>query len=312
VKLIEAVEITDYLSPRHWPTWIGIGLLRAAVLLPLPVLVVLGSALGQLLYYLAPQRRRISEINLRIAFPDYGAAELRKLNRASFRNLGIGIFEIGLSWWESERVIAMCEIDGLEHLHNAQRQGRGVIILTAHFTCLEIGGPMLNRHVPLQIMYKRPHNELLDEFMKHGRANYSTSRASHHRPLALLKGLKKGHAMWYAPDQDFGRKDTVFVPLFGVDATALTAPARIARISGAPVVPYYIKRKPRGRGYRLTILPPLQDFPLDDAVADARVINSVIEKLIMENPTQYLWLHRRYKNRPDGRLGMYPPYASIS
>ncbi len=284
-------------------------MLRAAVLLPLPVLVALGNVFGQLLYFLASGRREVSRINLRIAFPELCDKEIRKLNRAGFRNVAIGVLELGLAWWESERVLAMCEIEGLEHLREARGRGKGVILLTAHFTCLEIGGPVLNRYVPLEVMYKRPHNELLDAYMVKARAAYSASTMSHHKPLALLKGLKKGHAMWYAPDQDFGAKDTVFVPLFGVEATALTAPARIAKISGAPVVPYFIRRKPRGGGYRLTILPPLENFPLDDAHADAGVINDVIERLIMKNPEQYLWLHRRYKYRPDGRKGMYPPFV---
>jgi KDO2-lipid IV(A) lauroyltransferase len=158
-------------------------------------------------------------------------------------------------------------------------------------------------------MYKRPHNKLLDAVLKHNRARYTASIISHDKPLALLKGLKRGHAMWYAPDQDFGRKDTVSVPLFGVDATALTAPARIAKISGAPIVPYYIRRKPRGQGYKLMFLPPLENFPVNNAEEDALAINRVIEYMIMQNPEQYLWTHKRYKHRPDGRKGIYPPYV---
>lgn len=302
------IEVRRYLSPRYWPTWIAIGMLRAVVLLPLPAIVSLGNCLGQLLYCVASKRRQVSLINLRIAFPDYDESAIRKLSRAGFRNLVIGVFELGLTWWDTKRLLQLCEVEGLEHLQNAQKAGKGVIILTAHFTCLEVGGPKLNEYVPLQVMYKRPHDELLDAFMKRGRATYTQSLASHHKPLALLRGLSRGNAMWYAPDQDFGRKDTVFVPFFGVGATALTAPARIAKISGAPVVPFYIKRKAYGRGYRLTILPPMQDFPCGNAEADALAINRVIEQMILRNPQQYLWIHKRYKHRADGRQGMYPSH----
>ena len=308
MELVKTIEVRRYSSPRYWPAWIAIGLLRTVALLPLPVIVALGGFFGQILYYVASKRRQVSQINLRIAFPNLGEAAIRKLNRASFRNLVIGVFEMGLAWWEPKRLLAVCEVDGLEHLKNAQKAGKGVIVLTAHFTSLEAGGPKLNQYVPLQVMYKRLKNDLLDEYMRRGRAAYTSAQASHHKPLALLKGLKRGHAMWYAPDQDFGRKGTVFVPFFGVGATALTAPARIARISGAPLVPYYIQRKPYGRGYRLTFLPQLEDFPSGDAKDDALTINRVIESLILRNPQQYLWLHKRYKHRADGRQGMYPSH----
>jgi len=310
VKRQQAVKVSDYLAPRFWFTWIAIGVMRAVAWLPLAGLVAVGSVVGQLYYWLAPGRRRVGEINLRIAFPDLSSAKLRELNRAGFRNLGVGLFELGLAWWETDRVLAMYETDGLEHLQAAQQRGSGVIILTAHFTCLEVGGPILNQHVPFQAVYKAPHNPLFAAFMAHARAGYTHAIINYHKPIGLIKGLKKGHAMWYAPDQDFGQKDTVFVPFFGVPATALTAPARIAKISGAAVVPYYIARKPRGRGYRLTFLPPLQNFPCNDPEQDALVINRVIEKMILQNPRQYLWSHKRYKNRPDGRRGMYPPFAA--
>jgi KDO2-lipid IV(A) lauroyltransferase len=111
--------------------------------------------------------------------------------------------------------------------------------------------------------------------------------------------------MWYAPDQDFGGKDTVFVPLFGVPASALTAPARIAGMAGVPVLPSLIERRPGGRGYRLTIQPALQDFPSGTDLNDARTINRATEELIRLNPEQYLWIHKRYKRRPDGSIGIY-------
>ena len=303
------LKVSAYLAPRFWSVWVLIGLLRIVAFLPLSWLVLIGGGVGDLYYWLSPRRRKIAEINLKIAFPDADAAEIRSMSKACFRNLGVAAFELGLTWWRPERVISLCEVEGLEHLHAAARRGKGVIILTAHFTCLEVGGPLINQQVPLQAMYKRPHNELFGTFMRRGRARYTHAIVEYHKPIALIKGLKKGHATWYAPDQDFGAKDTVFVPFFGVQATALTAPARIAKISGAAVVPYYIARKADASGYRMVFLPALEDFPSGDAVADARLVNRVIEDMIMRNPRQYLWVHQRYKNRPDGRRGMYPPFV---
>jgi KDO2-lipid IV(A) lauroyltransferase len=304
--MIKAVKVRDYLSLRYWPTWLFIGLMRAVSKLPLPVIVIIGTGLGELLYWLMPQRRRIGEINLQIAFPQHSLKKIQQQNKTCFHNLGIAAFELGLSWWESDKLLSICDIEGLQHLTDAQQQGKGVIILTAHFTCLEIGGPVLNHHVPFQVMYKRAHNKLFDAFMRYHRGRLYKAIVDHHKPITMIKGLKKGYAAWYAPDQDFGGKDTVFVPFFGVDATALTAPARFAKISGAPVIPYYIQRKAKGAGYTLTILPALENFPTQDAEQDARCINQVIENMIMKNPQQYLWIHKRYKNRPAGSKRIYP------
>jgi KDO2-lipid IV(A) lauroyltransferase len=305
VSLIKAVNVSDYLAPRHWPTWLAIGLMRLVVMLPLPWLVRVGKVLGTLIYYAMPSRRHVGEINLRIAFPDATDDEIRQRNKKSIQSVGVAAFELALCWWKPEKLLAVCDIIGLEHLTAAQAPGKGVIILTAHFTCLEIGGPVLNHHVPFMVMYKRAHNDLFDAFMRYHRGRLYKAIVDHHKPITMIKGLKKGYAAWYAPDQDFGHKDAVFVPFFGVDATALTAPARFASISGAPVVPYFIRRKDDGSGYVLTILPVLRDFPAGDAEADALRVNKIIEYMIMQNPDQYLWIHKRYKRRPEGAPPVY-------
>jgi len=303
--MIKAVKVTNYLSPRYWPTWFALGLMRVVSKMPLPAIVFAGRILGTLAYYILPKRRRVGEINIGFAFPDYSEKQIKVLNKAAIKNIGVAAFELALSWWENEKLLSWCEIEGLENLKQAQQEGKGVIILTAHFTCLEIGGPVLNHHVPFQVMYKRAHNKLFDEFMKYHRGRLYKAIVDHHKPRILIKGLKKGYAAWYAPDQDFGGKDSVFVPFFGVNATALTAPARFSKITGSPVVPYYIQRKEGGKGYKLTILPALKNFPKNEAVEDAKIINKVLEDMIMQNPQQYLWVHKRYKNRPEGEPAIY-------
>jgi KDO2-lipid IV(A) lauroyltransferase len=295
-----------FVSPRYWGSWLLLGTMRLAALLPLPVLVFLGGIAGELLYRLAFERRRVARINLAIAFPDATPARLRRLARACFRSVSIGILEIGLAWWAPGRVRRMTEIRGLEHLERAQAAGQGTMLLTAHFTCIDIGLPILSAHATLQAMYKRPRNRLMDSFMERHRGKYTAIITGHHAPIGLIRGLRRGHAMWYAPDQDFGGKDTVFVPLFGVEATALTAPARIAGMARVPVMPCCIKRLPYGRGYRLTIAAPLDGFPAGDDREDALTVNRATESLIRQNPEQYLWIHKRYKRRPDGSFGIYP------
>ncbi len=253
-----------------------------------------------------PARRTIADINLRFAFPDAHTDEIIRMRKLCFKNMGMAAFELALSWWQDERLLKLCEIEGLENITQPQEQGKGVIILTAHFTCLEIGGPVLNHYVPFQVMYKRAHNKLFDAFMRYHRARLYKAIVDYHKPLSMIKGLKKGHAAWYAPDQDFRGKDMIFAPFFGVQASALTAPARFAKITGAAVVPYYIKRKNGGQGYKLTILPSLKNFPTGKTEDDALVINQTLEHLIMQNPEQYLWVHKRYKNRPEGEAAVYP------
>jgi Kdo2-lipid IVA lauroyltransferase/acyltransferase len=296
----------DLLAPRYWATWMTLGCMRVAAWLPLPLIVVLGSAVGTTAAWLAGKRRRIAEVNLRIAFPGCGAAEIRRLSRASIRNFIIGMLEIGLAWWSPRRVLAMTDVQGLEHLDSVRSRGLGAMLLTAHFTCIEIGLPVLAARTTLQAMYKRPHNAVMDWFMERHRSEFTAVIADNDSPISLVRGLSKGHAMWYAPDQDFRGKDTLFVPLFGVEATALTAPARIASMAQVPVIPALLRRKPWGRGYVLTLLPPLRDFPRGDEYEDALTVNRAIEDLIRQNPEQYLWVHKRYKRRRDGARELYP------
>jgi len=301
-----------FLSPRYWPTWVLLGVMRLAAWMPLRLIVWLGGLAGELLYLLAIERRRVAAINLAIAYPEADKRRLRKLSRACFRNVSTAILEIGLVWWAPERVRRMTEVAGLEHLQEVRREGRGAMLLTAHFTAIEVGLPVLSAHVTLEAMYKRPHNRLMDAFMERHRGRFTALIAGHHAPIGLIKGLKRGHAMWYAPDQDFGGKDTVFVPLFGLEATALTAPARIARMAGVPVMPCSVVRKADASGYLLTIGAPIESFPSGDDMADALRINRATEQLIRGCPEQYLWIHKRYKRRPDGSFGIYPPWSGAA
>lgn len=310
--MIKAVNPAHYLAAKYWPTWFALGLLRLVVLLPLPAIEFFGALLGKLLYVALPERRKIADINIAIAFPEADKQEITRLRKLCFKNMGIAGFELALSWWRDEHLLKLCEVEGLEYITQYQQQGRGVIILTAHFTCLEIGGPVLNHYVPFQVMYKRAHNKLFDAFMRYHRARLYKAIVDYHKPLSMIKGLKKGHAAWYAPDQDFRGKDMVFAPFFGIQASALTAPARFAKITNAAVVPYYIKRKKNGQGYKLVILPALENFPSGNTQQDALIINKTLEHLILQNPEQYLWVHKRYKNRPEGEAAIYPAKKNTS
>ena len=283
-----------------------LAVLRLLVNLPTPLLFQLGRGLGLLSYYVLPKRREIAEINLRIAFPDASSQEIKRLLKSSMKNIGIALFETVLSWWKSERVFALCKIEGLDNLKEAQKSGKGIIILSAHFTCVEIGGQLINKYAPVYVMYKRVKNRLFNHFMEYHRRRLYTSLVDHRKPSDMLRGLKKGFAAWYLPDQSVNSKDNIFVPFFGVTTSTLTTTSRIAKITQAHVVPYSIKRNETDNTYTLKFLPMLENFPGDSTEQDALRINKILEELIKENPEQYLWAHKRYKNRPAGEADIYP------
>lgn len=309
----ETFRPLDYLAPRYWPTWLGLGLLRLCALLPYRVLLWLGNAMGWLSYHLLPKRRHIAAVNLRLCLPELDDKARDALVREVFRSSGIAVFEGALSWWASDRRMRrLYRVEGLEHLAAAQRSGpdparkQGVMLLGGHYTTLEISGRFLAYHVPeLRPTYKPARNKLFGAVMVRNRRRLFDELLNSTDLRAMLRSLKGGKVCWYAPDQDFGRERSVFAPFFGVPTATLTSTARLARRAGVPVVPLYSERLPGAQGYLLRLTPALDGFPSDDEFADATRVNQVIEAQVRRTPGQYLWLHRRFKTRPEGEAAVY-------
>lgn len=292
----------SFLKPRYWPLWLAIGLLRLAVLLPYHWQRPLGFMLGRCLRFVARRRWRITRTNVDLCFPELPAAERHRLARRHFESLGLGFIELGMCWWASrERLQRLVRIEGLENLESAKARGCGVILLTAHFTTLEIGGAMLSLFAQIHMMYRPHKNPLLDAVILKGRSKRAERAVARNDVRALLKSLKQGMPIWYAPDQGFRGPGSVTAPFFGVPAPTNAAISRIARISGAPVVPFFVKRLPGAKGYLIKLLPALDDFPGGNETADAERINAVLEAGIRERPEQYLWSHDRFKRVPRQR-----------
>lgn len=296
-----------YLAPRHWSTWLLVGALRAAALPPYRAQLVLGRALGTALYLILARRRHIARVNLELCFPELDARQRRRLLLRNFQALGIAFFELPTAWWGSDRRVRrlIAGVRGLEHLQAALAQGKGVLLLGAHFMNLEIGLRMLLFFQRCNMMYRPNKNELLDRLIYNARASHPVRVFPRESMRELMASLRENLPVWYAPDQNYGRRHSVFVPFFGQPAATITVTSRIARLSGAPVVPFVQHRLPGGRGYELVVCPPLENFPSGDDTADALAINRVLEEQIRRSPEQYLWVHRRFKTRPRADENVY-------
>lgn len=288
--------------PYYWPTWLGLGAMRLASLLPIPVLNRLGDYLGTLLWAAIPSRRHVVRTNIRLAFPHLNREQQRNLERAHFRSAARGMLEGSLAWWASdERLRPRTSIEGLEHLQQARQYGRGVILLMPHYTTMEICGKIINYHIPdFHPVYKPTKDRAFNHAMVKVRQANLAGLIPNDNMRDILRTLKRRNVVWYAPDQDFGRSGSVFAPFMGVQTSTLTMTSRLARISRAPVLPIHCVRTHDNR-WHVRIEPALEDFPSEDEVADATRINQAIERQVRHTPEQYLWLHRRFKTRPDPR-----------
>jgi KDO2-lipid IV(A) lauroyltransferase len=292
--------------PRYWPTWLALGLLWSVTRLPYAWQLGLGRLLGRLALRIARHRRRIAEVNIELCFPERTDAERRRLVSEHFESLGIGLLEFALAWWGTPaRLAPLASIRGLEHLHSALEAGHGVLLLSAHFTTLEIGGRLLAAHIPFHVLYREHKHPVIEQVMGRARTRLYERAIPRNDMKALLRSLKENRAVWFAPDQDHGAAGSVFVPFFGVAAATLTTTSRIAAISGARVVPFFQRRLPGHRGYELELLPALEAFPGDDVTMDTARLMQLIEARVRQQPEQYLWAHRRFKTRPAGGAPVY-------
>ncbi len=297
-----------FFHPRFWLLWSGLGVLWLVVQLPYKVQLRIGRFLGACMFRVAGERRRIAARNLELCFPEKNAAERERLLKENFASTGIAFFEMAMSWWWAKpRLAKLAHVEGLEHLQQAQREGKGVILMAFHFTTLEIGAALLGQQHTIDGMYREHKNPLFDFIQRRGRERHNLDSLAVERDdvRGMLKLLRVGRAIWYAPDQDYGAKQSIFVPLFGIEAATVTATSKFAKLGKAQVVPFTQQRLADGSGYKLVIHPPLNDFPGESDEADCLRINQWVERAIRECPEQYLWAHRRFKTRPPGEPKLY-------
>jgi KDO2-lipid IV(A) lauroyltransferase len=274
--------------------------------LPLPVQAAIGNVAGWLAYIFARERRRVATINLRLCFPQLNDAARARLVRRNFQAFVRSLIERGILWWSSPaRINRLIRVEGAEYFNAVQ--GKPAILLVPHFVGMDTGGQWVAQRADVVCMYALQKNKYLNDFLLAKRRRFGRqrlySRQEGLRPI--IKGLREGLPFVYPPDQDQTVKDGAFIPFFGVPAATMTSVPRIAKMTGATVVPCVTRVLPCGAGYVLTFYPPWENYPTHDDIADTRRVNEFIEQRILEMPEQYFWLHKRFKTRPEGEERFY-------
>jgi KDO2-lipid IV(A) lauroyltransferase len=274
--------------------------------LPLSVLARVGKAVGTILYYFGHERRKVCLMNLARCLPDLTEAERVALARAHFHAFGRSVLERSILWWASrERVMRLVRVIGMERIQVLK--GQPLVLLAPHFVGLDAGCTRLTCEIDMAGIYSKQKNALFDALLLSGRTRFGSQRAISRQEgvRPALAALKEGIPFYYLPDLDYGRRDTIFVPFFAASAATITGLSRMARLTGARVVPCVTRMLPGGAGYELTCHPVWENFPSDDNVADARRMNAFIEERVREMPEQYFWTHKRFKTRPPGEPKWY-------
>jgi KDO2-lipid IV(A) lauroyltransferase len=302
---VERRPLTSYWTPKYWPTWFGMGLLRLLCLLPHRAALATGRTLGRLAHRIGGSRRAIVRRNIELCFPELSAEERDALTYEHFKALGITLIEMGLGRWASDRHLgSLTTINGLHHLHDAIEKGHGVILLAAHFTTIEISGRVLAANSPpFDGVYRRNRSPFITELQRSGRERTVANTIEKRDIKKMIRSLRNGRPVWYAPDQSYNRKGAEVINFFGVPAMQTTATSTLARLGKAVAIPFFPRRLDDGR-YEMTLLPPFDDFPGDDPIADTLRYNEALERHIRLCPEQYFWIHRKFKDLPES----YPDY----
>jgi Kdo2-lipid IVA lauroyltransferase/acyltransferase len=294
-----------FLGPRYWPSWLGLGVLRLLERLPLGALLAAGRGIGRAARVLPLPYLRVARRNMELCLPELSEAQREALLVRHFESLGIGLLESAMTWWSpDQRINALSTVEGLEHVNAALKRGRGAIILTAHFTTLQIGARILNNRIPINVLYRPLKNELLAAVSGGSFGRQARKAIQRDDVRAMIAALKRNEIVWYATDQSYRKKGAMLVPFFGIPAATNVFTSRLAAMTGAAVLYYSTERLPGTQGWRARIHPPFADWPSSDPVADTLRYHACIEAQVRLMPEQYWWIHRRFKGlTPD-----YPDY----
>jgi KDO2-lipid IV(A) lauroyltransferase len=298
----------ECIHPKNWLIVLGLLCTRIIVLLPFRIIVTIGQAMGLLLYRISSSRLQVARKNIELCFPALSATEQSNLVKQHFISLGIGFFEVGMARWKSNQSLKkIIEIKGIEHLIRAVKKNRGVILMSAHFTMLEISALIGRNEIvqedlpPMVGMFRLGKNSIINQFFRNTRLRSTESLVTKFEVKDLIRALKDKKLVWYASDQSFTGKNAISVNFFKHPAMTNPGIIRIAKITGSPVLPYFPSRLANGKGYVLEVLPEIESFPSEDTNNDMKKIHALLEQHILQNPEQYYWIHRRFKTVADDK-----------
>ncbi len=300
-KVLQPDFKMSYFLPKYWLTWVGVIILYTISWLPYKLQLFLGKLLGRLLYKIGSSRKKVAMKNLELCFPEMSQEELTRTLKKNFENTGIALFETGMGWWWPDwRVKRKIKVIGLEHLEKARREDKGVLLLTMHYLSVEINCRGIGMGHPMVVFYRPHNNQLMEFFQFRGRGRSNKYMLGKRDVKGLITALRQKEVCVYLPDQDYGRNRSLFVPFFAVpDAATTTGTLIFARQQNTKTMMLIPTRNDDGSGYTIEIKPPLENFPTDNDAEDLIRINQELEKAISLKPEQYMWLHRRFKTRPN-------------
>ncbi|WP_368872918.1 LpxL/LpxP family Kdo(2)-lipid IV(A) lauroyl/palmitoleoyl acyltransferase [Shewanella algae] len=300
--MVEKAQFSTHLyHPKFWLLWLAVGLARLTLLLPLKWQMKLGSTFGLVAMKLAGSRVNTARRNLELCFPQMSNAERENLLKRNFQETGKAIFDtINAWWWNNDKVQKHMQIKGQEHVEQTLAAGQGVILFAVHCLPLEMGARIFGQFQPGVGVY-RPHNNPVMEYLQvKGRLRSNKALVPKRDLRQMVRCLRNPDVIWYTADQDFGRSSAIFIPFFAVpDAATITGGTTLAKLGKAKVLPFFVERNTDDTGYNIEIQAPLDNFPGENEVEDAKRGNGIVEQLISRNPAQYMWLHRRFKTRPN-------------
>jgi len=295
----------DFLAPKYWGSWLLIALLRIIALLPFRLGLALGAVFGRILYHLLTSRRHIVEVNVRLCFAEQSEQQQRQFCKDIFRANGIGLVETAWAYWgDMEAFRDRTTVIGAELVTEALAQGKGLIVLGAHFSTLDLGGVLFGCYgIKANFVYRRHNNPLMEYMITRKRSRFSTV-IERKKFRQMIRCLRNNESIWYAPDQDFGRKSAVYVPFFGHPAATIVGTSKMVRLNNSPILMVSHHRRADNSGYIIE-MSKVPGFPSGDETRDAAIVNSTIEREIRKYPEQYMWVHRRFKTQPDGKHKLY-------
>lgn len=295
------------LHPRYWLTLLMISLMYLISWLPYFIQFRLGQIVGRLGMLIVKMRKQTIIRNLALCFPEMSQEERARITKKNIDNTGLALFETSMAWfWPDLRVERHVQYEGMDHIYQLEAEGKGVLLVAIHSLNLELGARAFGLKAPGVGVYRPNNNPCFDYFQFHGRIRSNKYMIDRKDVKGMLRALRNGECVWYAPDHDYGRRRSTFAPLFAVEkACTTTGTSLLADASDCAVVPFTMIRNTDSGQYTLKVFPPLDAFPHKDPDAAASYVNKAIERSIMEAPEQYMWLHRRFKTRPEGEPSLY-------